>query len=106
MEQGIGILILSEPGSRDLETVRGISQAALEMGVAVELFFMGDGVYHMESPHLKDTIATGAAARFCTLNTRERQVDQKPQYPWGCREGSQYDLACLVERADKFLAFT
>lgn len=106
MERRLGILILSNPQGRDLETMRGICQAAMEMGVEVEVFFMGDGVYHIADPRLEEPTKWGVNMSFCALNAMQRHMNQHPQYPWGIDEGSQFHLACIVERAQRFLAFT
>jgi sulfur relay (sulfurtransferase) complex TusBCD TusD component (DsrE family) len=102
----LGILVLSRQSERDLEVISGLCSQAARMGVEVEMFLMGDGVLHLGDPHLEEALKQGARISFCALNAMQRGLDQNPQYPWGADESSQYELACMVERSDRFLAFT
>jgi len=106
MMKRLGILVLSKPGGHDLETVCGICQAAGEMGAEVEVFLMGDGVYHLLDNRLEDAAKKGAKVSFCSLNARERDIDPDSPDLAGVEEGSQYTLACMVEESDRFLVFT
>ncbi len=102
----LGVLLLSQQEDTCLEIICGLSGAARFKGVEVEIFLMGDGVYHLRDPRLGQAIQHGARVRFCALNAIQRGMDSQPGYPWGAEEGSQYDLACIVERSDRFMAFT
>lgn len=106
MGRTLGILVLSNSESPDIQTVQGLCQAAKEMGVEVEIFFMGEAVNRLRDPELQLLTEEGATLSFCALNAIEKRLDQHPQYPWGFEEGSQYTLACMVEESDRFLAFT
>lgn len=102
----LGVLLLSYQEDPQLEIIFGLTRAARLKGVKVEIFLMGDGVYHLRDPRLDEAAQQGARVRFCALNAIQRGLDSQPDYPWGAEEGSQYDLACIVERSDRFLAFT
>jgi sulfur relay (sulfurtransferase) complex TusBCD TusD component (DsrE family) len=102
----LGILILSRQPASVLEAISGLCCEAARRGVEVEMFLMGDGVLHLGDPHLEEALKQGARISFCALNAIQRGLDQNPQYPWGAEESSQYELACIVERADRFLSFT
>ncbi len=102
----LGVLLLSHREETPLEIICGLSSAARLKGVEVEIFLMGDGVYHLRDPRLGKAMQHGARVRFCALNAIQRGLDSESDYPWGAEEGSQYDLACIVERSDRFLAFT
>lgn len=102
----LGILVLSKQRMRHLKSISRLAQAAAEQGMQVEIFLMGDGVLHLGEPCLEQAIQKGAKVSFCALNAMQRNLDQHPQYPWGANESSQYELACIVESSDRFLAFT
>ncbi len=102
----LGILILSKPESPDLETIQGLCQAAMEIGVEVEVFVMGDAVYGLPNYQLDTMARNGAKVSFCAANVTERDIDLESPALAGFEEGSQYTLACIVESSDRFLAFT
>jgi sulfur relay (sulfurtransferase) complex TusBCD TusD component (DsrE family) len=102
----LGILILSRQSDAALETVCGLCRAARVKGVEVQIFLMGDGVHHLPDPRMAWAAKDGARVRFCALNAVERGLDLDPSYPWGAEESSQYELACIVEASDRFLALT
>jgi sulfur relay (sulfurtransferase) complex TusBCD TusD component (DsrE family) len=106
MARKLGILILSEPKAGDLQTVLGLCQAAQKMGVEVEVFLMGDAVYHLGNSELGAFAQQGVKISFCALNAMERSLHERPHYPWGIEEGTQYHLASILEGSDRFLAFT
>lgn len=102
----LGILVLSRQHRNDLKSISLLAQVAAKRGIQVEMFLMGDGVLHLGDPCLERAIRNGAKISFCALNAMQRGLDQDPRYPWGAHESSQYELACIVESSDRFLAFT
>lgn len=102
----LGILVLARQQASHLKAISHLAQAAAGKGVRVEIFLMGDGVLHLGEPCLEKAIRKGAKISFCALNAMQRGLDREPQYPWGANESSQYELACIVESSDRFLAFT
>ncbi len=102
----LGILVLSRQSPGDLKIICAIAQAAANKGVHVQMFLMGEGVLHLGEPCLQKALKEGVRVSFCALNAMQRGMDQHPQYPWGADESSQYELACMVEGSDRFLAFT
>jgi sulfur relay (sulfurtransferase) complex TusBCD TusD component (DsrE family) len=102
----LGILMLSEPESPDLQTIQGLCQAATEMDVEVEVFVMGDAVYDLLNSQLATMAREGAKVTFCAANVTERDIDLESPALVSFEEGSQYTLACIVESSDRFLAFT
>ncbi len=102
----LGILILSEPREADLQTIHGLCREAMEMDIEIEIFLMSDAVYYLLDRHVETLLKKGAKISFCTLNTREREIDSKIPDLSGLEASSQYTLACLVEDADRFIAFT
>ena len=106
MGKKLGIVVLAKPEDPDLQTIQGLCQAAGEMGIEVEVFCMGDAVYHLLNNRLKAVVKKGAKVSFCSLNARERAIDPDSPALAGFEEGSQFTLACMVEESDRFLAFT
>ena len=102
----LGILILSEPREADIYTIHGLCREAIEMDIEVEIFLMSDAVYYLLDRHLETLLKKEAKISFCTLNTQEREIDSKIPNLSGLEASSQYALACLVENADRFIAFT
>ncbi len=102
----LGILILSRQPASVLKAISGLCCEAAGKGVEVEMFLMGEGVLHLGDQHLEKAMLEGARVSFCALNAIQRGLDQDPGYPWGAEESSQYELACMVERSDRFLSFT
>ncbi len=102
----LGILLMSKPESPDLETVLGLCRAASISGDEVEIFLMADSVYRLKERDLAELTGHGAKVSYCSLNTLERELDPESPDLAGCDEGSQFDLALIVESCDRFLAFT
>lgn len=101
MNKKLGILLTTSPESENTHTVVRLAEAALKAGIAVEMFLMCDGVYHLEDSRLADLSARGVRVVVCAHNAVERKVERKDFVHWG----SQYDLASLVKDSDRFLSF-
>lgn len=102
----LGILILSRQPASVLKAISALCCEAARRGVEVQMFLMSEGVLHLKDQDLEKAMREGARVSFCALNAIQRGLDQDPGYPWGADESSQYELACMVERADRFLSFT
>ena len=102
----LGILILAEPREADLQMIHGLCRAAVGIDIEIEIFLMSDAVYYLLEHHVRDLLTEGVKISFCTLNTHEREIDGKIPDLSGLDAGSQYSLACLIEDADRFIAFT
>ncbi len=101
MQGKLGILLTTSPESENTHTVIRLTEAALTAGIAVEMFLMCDGVYHLNDPRLAGLSAKGAKVVVCAHNAVERKVERRDFVHWG----SQYDLATLVKNSDRFLSF-
>lgn len=106
MAATLAFLVLSGPTPSDTRVLKGLCRAAAERKVAVEVFFMAEGVRYLEIPHLVADLAPLARLNFCALNARQKGLERHAAYPWGLEEGSQYELACIAERADHVLVFS
>ncbi|MGR3295099.1 MAG: DsrE family protein [Candidatus Bathyanammoxibius sp.] len=97
----LGILLTTSPESGNTHTVVRLTEAALSAGVAVEIFLMCDGVYHLREPRLTELSEKGAKVVVCAHNAIERKVEREDFVHWG----SQHDLAMLINESDRFLSF-
>jgi hypothetical protein len=98
-QKKLGMLILSKDDGRDFETATGLAKAAIDQGVGVEIFLMGDGILYINDPRLKDLASYGASIIFCAQNAREQSISLRNDFKELIKEGSQYDLACIVENS-------
>ncbi|MEW6324366.1 MAG: DsrE family protein [Nitrospirota bacterium] len=107
----IGFLVCSSPESQDGFTVGRLAGEFLSAGHQVSLFFMDDGVYHAAKgagSHsklaLERLVEQGAKAALCAVTAKARALEQAHLYP-SVEWSSQYELAQMVKKADRFLAF-
>ncbi len=105
-QKKLGLLILSNGDSPDFETATGLARAAIYQGIDVEIFIMGEGIYHLNDSSLKDLAFDGAKITFCAQNAMERAISLRADFKELIKEGSQYDLAGIVAESDRFVAFT
>lgn len=104
-------MLTTSPEHQNSTTALRVAGAALEMGHAVELFLMDDGVYNVLNSG-DNTVAgafaalqeQGATITLCGSNCDPRGVTQQTAIA-GVIFGSQYDHARILNRADRFLVF-
>ena len=96
----LGILLISTPSHADIDTVIDVSKACVRLGHEVEIFLMDDGVYTI--PRLLDA-GLGEKVTICTHNANERGLENEDLE--GVMQGSQFDLAGIVNSSDRFLVF-
>jgi sulfur relay (sulfurtransferase) complex TusBCD TusD component (DsrE family) len=107
----IGMLLTAGVAGEGARTALRIARAARAKGHEVELFLMDDGVYAVKrgkrtplADELASLVEGGATASLCALNAEQRGVAKDEAAP-GVVFGSQYDLAQLIDSADRFLSF-
>jgi sulfur relay (sulfurtransferase) complex TusBCD TusD component (DsrE family) len=100
-ERKLGILLSTSPESENTYTVIKIAEAALLAGKEVYIFLMDDGVYNVNHSNFCGLTDRGAQITLCGHNAEERNVLRKE----GIDFGSQYDLAGIAHKVDRFLAF-
>jgi sulfur relay (sulfurtransferase) complex TusBCD TusD component (DsrE family) len=108
----IGILLTSSTDHEDGYLVGKLSEAWLKLGHEVELFLMGEGVYHAQAisspkrPYtaLPAVLGLGAKVSICGVTAEARGISEADLYP-GIEIASQYELSRIVDRADRFLTF-
>ncbi|HHT9119845.1 MAG TPA: DsrE family protein [Candidatus Hypogeohydataceae bacterium YC41] len=101
MKEKLGVLLTTSPENENTHTVIKLAETALGAGKQVEMFLMCDGVYHVNDPRLEELTKKGVKVVVCAQNCLERKVERKPFVLWG----SQYDLALLINEAERFLSF-
>ncbi len=67
---------------------------------------MGEGIFNINDSRLKDLADDRAKITFCSQNAQEKAVSLRDDFRELLKEGSQYDLACIVEDSDRFISFT
>jgi sulfur relay (sulfurtransferase) complex TusBCD TusD component (DsrE family) len=102
----LGILIISSPEKGDGELIYGIVKEAISQGIEVKVFLMGDGILYLKKKLTKEIVGLGAHVIFCAQNARERFISPNENLKGFIEEGSQYDLACIMEESDRFIAFS
>ena len=105
----LGMLLTISPENQNSEVVLKLANAALDAKYEVNLFLMDDGVYNVVrgnkiSPKFAGLLTKGASIALCGHTAEERGVEKED-----CLEGvqyaGQYELACMVNEADRFLTF-
>lgn len=97
----LGMLLTTTPEHENTKTVLSLAREALALGHEVRVFLMADGVYNALLPSFRELASAGAQVIWCSHNAGERGIAA----PSGIEEGSQYDLACMTDECDRFLAF-
>lgn len=108
----IGILLTTGADHENGYLVGKLSEAWLKQGHEVDLFLMGEGVYHARavlSPKRPYTamptlLALGAKVAVCGVTAEARGMSESDLFP-GIEIASQYELSRIVDRADRFLTF-
>lgn len=108
----IGILLTTGIDHENGYLVGRLSEAWLKQGHEVDLFLMGEGVYHAQAfsspkrPYaaMPGLLALGAKVAVCGVTAEARGVSETDLYP-GIEIASQYELSRIVDRADRFLTF-
>lgn len=101
----LGLLLTTSPENEDVHTVVRLAETALAQGRSVSLFLMGDGIYNLNVPALRELAERGVEMAVCAHNAAERSFQEPKDFP-RLRWGSQYDLAQMTAACDRVLAFT
>lgn len=95
----LAILLTAGLETEDGHTVDKLSQAAVDMGHEVDIFFMDDGVFHLR--RLGPLMSKGVRFTVCAHNAYEREQDKVE----GALFGGQNDWAEIVSQADRVVVF-
>ena len=92
-------IMVSNPYSNDFNTLIKLSDAAINRSHNVRIFFMGNGLYSVVRPEVKELSDKGVKVYYCAHNAEQRKV--KPE-EWA-ESSSMYGLAKLIKEADKVI---
>lgn len=112
----LGLLLFSSPVQhRSVDTVVALAEAAARLGHSVSLFFLADAVYAtsralLSAPeetvvHRIARLPSSVELLNCSTCARFRGLGDGDLIP-NARNGTLEDLVGILDRSDKFLAFT
>lgn len=93
------IVLASNPYSHDFNTAVKLARASLNRNHKTRIFFMGNGIYSVLRPEIKELYDNGAKIYYCAHNAQQRKI--KPE-EWA-ESSSMYGLSKLVTEADKVI---
>jgi len=96
------LLITISPHERDYRLAINLADEMLKRNISVKVFLMIDGVLCIGDKMLDSIIKNGAEVIVCSQNAKERGIKSYGRV----KEGSQYELSQIINRVDRFLAFT
>lgn len=100
-ERSLGFLVMNGPESQDIRTVIALASAALDKGIAVELFLMHLGVLNSTLPELDSLCDRGAKVTVCSHNANELKAHRNEKFAYG----SQMNHCEMIYRCTRYLAF-
>ena len=68
----LGLMLSTGPEHRNLETVVGLSEAALDRGAQVYLYLIDDGVAAVDDPRVQTLCERGARLFVCAFGCQKR----------------------------------
>ena len=68
----LGLMLSTSPGHRNLDTVVGLSEAALDRGAQVYLYLIDDGVAAVDDPRVQALGERGARLFVCAFGCQKR----------------------------------
>ncbi len=112
----LGLLLFSSPVQhRGVETAIGLAEAANRLGHAVSVFFLADAVYAtsralLSAPeetvvHRIARLPSSVELTNCSTCARFRGLGDGDVLP-NARNGTLEDLVEMIDRSDRFIAFT
>ena len=98
-EMKILFIMAKEPYTHDFNTLIRLSEAALNRGHKVKIFFISNGVYCLLKNEIKELKEKGADIYYCSHNTTQRGV--KPED--FAESNSTYGLSKMIKEVDKVI---
>ena len=68
----LGLMLSTSPGHRNLDTLVGLSEAALDRGAQVYLYLIDDGVAAVDDPRVQALGERGARLFVCAFGCQKR----------------------------------
>jgi len=108
----IGILVTTTPEHQNSYTIFRLTEAFLEQGNRVTLFFMDDGIYNVVRNTAKERLFSGigklieggVTVLICALSAESRACRPENLLP-EVGLASQYELAQIASKSNRFLYF-
>lgn len=97
----LGILLFNGPDSEDIQTVIGLSYAAIKAAIDVEIFLMYEGVLNASYGPFTKLCDRGVKVTVCNHNADELKAFKHDKFKYG----SQYDNAYIANETDRYITF-
>ena len=95
-------IMAKEPYTHDFHSLIRLTEAALNRGHKVKIFFISNGVYCLLKKEIKELKEKGANIYYCSHNTTQRGV--KPED--FAESNSTYGLSKMIQEVDKVIMFS
>lgn len=92
-------IMAKEPYTHDFNTLIKLSEASLNRGHKVKIFFISNGVYCLLKKEIEELKEKGAEIFYCSHNTNQRGV--KPGE--FAESNSTYGLSKMIQEVDKVI---
>ena len=96
----LGLMLSTGPGNHNLDTVVGLSEAALDRGAQVYLYLIDDGVAGVEDPRVQALADYGAKLFVCAYGCQKRRLPLSDK----ATNCGLVVLSDIVNATDRFLA--
>lgn len=101
----LGLLLSTPPSHPSVDTVLGLSRAALRRGIEVYLYFIDEGVKNLADPRYVGLIDSGVRLSVCAYGCQQHGVSTANMDSRVSLSGLVV-LSGIIDACDRFLAFT
>lgn len=95
-------IMAKEPYTHDFNTLIKLSNAGINRGHKIKIFFISNGVYCLLKEEIKKLKEKGAEIFYCAHNTTQRGI--KPEE--FAESNSTYGLSKMIQEVDKVIMFS
>ena len=100
-KQSLGLLLSTGPENQNLDTIIGISDAALKAGKDVYLYLIDEGVLTVDDARFEPLRANGLKLFACAYGAQQHGVPRKDDRATYC---GLVVLSNIVSSCDRFIA--
>ena len=97
----LGIMLSTEPSNKNLETVIGLTKAAIRNNTGVYLYMIDDGVECIKDERLLELSKDGLKLFVCAYGAQKKGISPSDVANFG----GLAVLSELINACDKFIAF-
>lgn len=101
----LGLLLSTPPSHPSVDTVLGLTNAALRQGIDVYLYLIDEGVKGLTDSRYSDVVQAGVKMSVCAYGCQQHGVSTKDINPKISLSGLVV-LSGIIDGCDRFLAFT